>query len=88
MKLRTDANQAAIIRDLRAIGASVQDLSKVGRGCPDILVGWRGNCYLLEIKTAKGKLNALQVEWHESWRGQVAVVRDAREAMRVIGVKL
>ena len=36
MKKRTDFNQQEIINALRAIGCSVQDLSQVGRGCPDL----------------------------------------------------
>ena len=86
MKHKTDDNQQEIIDALRAIGASVQDLSKVGGGCPDILVGFRGN-HLLEIKNpeTKGKLNMLQKVWHKNWHGQVAVVRTVEEAFRAIG---
>ena len=86
MKLKTDLYQQEIIDALRAIGASVQDLSKVGGGCPDILVGFRGN-HLLEIKNpdTKGKLSTNQKVWHKNWHGQVAVVRTVEEAFRAIG---
>lgn len=42
---RTDANHTPIVQKLRGLGYSVQDLSQVGGGCPDILVGViiRGN---------------------------------------------
>ena len=95
MKLKTDLYQQEIIDALRAIGASVQDLSKVGGGCPDILVGYKGgmyagqlyNNYLLEIKNpdTKGKLSTNQKVWHKNWHGQVAVVRTVEEALKVIG---
>lgn len=38
---RTDANQAAIVAALRRCGASVVDLSGVGNGFPDLIVGRR-----------------------------------------------
>ena len=87
MKHKTDDNQQEIIDALRAIGASVQDLSAVGKGCADILVGHWGKNYLLEIKNpeTKGKLNMLQKVWHKNWHGQVAVVRTVEEAFRAIG---
>ena len=88
MKHKTDHNQAEIIKALRAVGATVQDLSKVGKGAPDILVGFHGCNYLMEIKNpdTKGKLNLMQRIWHQDWRGQVVVVRTVEEALREIGV--
>ena len=85
---KTDANQQEIIDALRAVGATVQDLSGVGKGAPDIACGIRGVTYLLEIKNpeTKGKLNPAQVKWHEAWRGHVTVVRTIEEALREIGV--
>lgn len=74
---------------LREVGASVEMLSKTG--CPDLLVGFRSRVdgiernWLMEIKTDKGKLTADEIKWHEHWRGQVAVVRDSDEALRLIG---
>jgi len=62
---RTDANQKVIVAALRAAGATVFDLSRVGGGCPDIAVGFRGKTYLMEIKSEGGKLNKKQVEWQE-----------------------
>jgi hypothetical protein len=81
---RTDANQPEIVQALRDIGASVQDLHIVGKGCPDILVGWRGVNYLMEIKTDTGKLNQREKVWHADWRGQVATVRTIDEALEVL----
>lgn len=86
MPRRVDSNQAEIVADLRKVGASVVLLHEVGCGCPDILVGFRGNNYLIEIKTRDGKLNRLQRLWHEAFRGQVAVARTSEEALCIIGV--
>ena len=47
---KVDDNHREIVRALRDCGATVQDLSPVGAGCPDILVGWQGRNHLIEIK--------------------------------------
>lgn len=83
---RTDENQRKIVAALRAVGASVQDLSRVGKGCPDLLVGFRGRNYLLEVKNPerRWKLTDDQVMWHRYWNGKAVVVRDSEEALAVI----
>lgn len=82
---RVDGNQVLIVAVLRAAGASVEDLSDVGRGVTDLLVGYAGANFLLEIKTHFGHLSTMQIRWHERWRGQVAVVRTPAEALAAIG---
>lgn len=88
---RIDANQPEIIAGLRAIGATVQPLHSVGKGCPDILVGWRGANHLIEIKDGRKPPSARnltpdQVEWHGMWAGQVSVVTCLDEALVLLGV--
>ncbi len=91
MPKRVDSNQAEIVEALRKVGCSVQDLHEVGHGCPDLLVGlffrglWHENI-LMEVKSAKGKLNETEAAWHAGWRGQVAVVHSAEEALAAIGI--
>jgi hypothetical protein len=46
---KVDANHADIVKALRAAGCGVLDLSKVGNGCPDLLVH-AGVTVLMEIK--------------------------------------
>lgn len=82
---KVDSNQAEIVDALRECGACVQHLHIVGAGCPDLLVGYRGVNYLLEIKSGDGRLTPREAGWHLTWRGQVAVVRNPIEALRVIG---
>ena len=86
---RVDANQKAVVAALRAAGATVQHLHSVGQGCPDILVGYRGRNYLLEIKDGdkppnKRRLTRDEGRWHRRWRGQVAVVESVAEALAAI----
>jgi hypothetical protein len=83
---RIDQNQQDLVRQLRQCGVQVQLLSAVGQGCPDLLCGYRGYNILLEVKDGSKsisdqRLTKDQQEWHDSWPGQVAKVRDFTEAM-------
>jgi Holliday junction resolvase len=76
---RVDANQKEIVEYLRKRGASVQLLHTVGKGCPDIVVGYGGCNYLFEIKdgskpASQRKLTPDEQEWHDEWKGSVLVV--------------
>ena len=89
-KAKTDRNQAEIVAALRKAGATVQPLHAVGQGCPDLLVGYRGVNWLIEVKdfaasATDRKLNPRQVEWHDGWKGQVARVETVGAALAVIG---
>jgi hypothetical protein len=86
---RTDANQAEIVAALRKIGATVQPLHQVGAGCPDLLVGFRGVNWLIEVKDvnkppSRRQLTADQVYWHGGWKGQVATVETAGAAIAIV----
>jgi len=82
---KVDANQKEIVAALRAVGATVQHLHMVGRGCPDILVGYSGKNYLIEIKTVRGELTPQEGRFIADWRGQVCVIRTIRGALEEIG---
>lgn len=86
-----DANQSEIVNALRDAGATVTPLHTVGKGCPDLAVGFRGQNYLIEVKDGRKKpsdraLTEAQVEWHGGWKGQVAIAENVSDALRVIGV--
>lgn len=87
---KVDANQAAIVAALRGVGCSVQPLHAVGGGVPDLLVGKGGTNYLVEVKDGSllplsRQLTDRQREWHDAWRGNVAVVKDEAEALTLVG---
>jgi len=82
---RIDRNHVEIVEALRGVGASVQDLAAVGKGCPDLLVGYRGQNYVIEVKAPKGTATKAQVFWHADWRGDVRIVRSVDDALKVIG---
>jgi len=66
---RVDANQPAVVKALRAIGASVLHVH-VLKNCFDILVGYRGLTFLMEIKaTEKDQLTEGEAEFKRTWRG-------------------
>ena len=86
---KVDANQPEIVQALRDIGATVQILSAVGKGCPDILVGFRRNNFLFEIKDgakspSRRKLTDDERQWHDDWRGQVTTISNVRQAIALI----
>jgi hypothetical protein len=79
---RLDANHREIRSALEAVGATVNE-----KGPLDLLVGFRGTNYLLEVKTAQGLLRTSQKSFLAEWRGQACVVRSVDEALKAIGVK-
>ncbi len=86
---RIDENQPDIVAALRQIGATVQPLHTVGSGCPDLLVGYRGQNFLLEVKNPKQKpsdqrLTPDQVKWHGEWRGVVHIVKSEDDAIAIV----
>lgn len=83
---RTDANQKEIVEALRAAYCSVVHLHAVGKGCPDIAVGYQGHTYFMEIKTDSGKLTPSEQRFMDEWRGHYAIVRTPDEALKAIGV--
>jgi hypothetical protein len=88
---RTDDNQKQIVNVLRQVGATVQDTSGVGDGFPDLIVGYRGCNYLMEIKDgdkppSKQRHTPAQEKWHDTWRGQATTVTNEIEALCAIGV--
>ena len=83
---KVDRNQGEIVNTFRKLGWSVQVLSVVGEGCPDIVVGRRGFNLFVEIKDGQAvpsdrRLTKAQVGWHASWKGQVAVLKNIDEVI-------
>lgn len=82
---RTDANQEAIVAALRAAGASVEVIGKP----VDLLVGWRGQNWLVECKDGSKTpgnrpLTKAQKDFIPNWRGQVNVILSPADAVALI----
>lgn len=87
---RIDATQGEIVHGLRAAGAFVQSLATIGKGCPDLLVAYRGRWYPIETKPSKGgtrdtALREAQVAWWLASKIDPAVARTIDDALRIIG---
>lgn len=89
---RIDSNQAEIVEVLRRAGASVQSLAALGKGCPDLLIGFQGRNYLAEVKDggkrpSARRLTGNEQQWLDRWTGQAAVVENEIDALRMIGIE-
>lgn len=84
---KVDANQAEIVKALRAVGVSVQSLATIGKGCPDLLAARGADTWVIEVKGPKGKLTPDQIEFLKNWRGVVHIVRTVDEALNIVGVR-
>ena len=82
-KAKRDDNEREIVDVLTGIGATVQRLSMAD--VPDLLVGFRGENFLLEVKMPKKKLRPGQFAFFDDWQGQCIVVRSPEEALQAIG---
>jgi hypothetical protein len=68
------------------MGASVRILSNVGKGCPDILVGWKGLNLLFELKDGSKppsarRLTPQEQSFFDEWHGQVAIINSIDEVV-------
>jgi Holliday junction resolvase len=83
---RVDENQKTLVHTFIALGASVLNLSTVGRGCPDLLIGYKGKTVLVEIKRdEKAKYTEPQVKFMQNWKGgPVCRIDSVDAAIRLI----
>ena len=77
--VKRDAIQGEIVEVLRAYGFSVYDAAHAGRDFPDLVVGFGGQTFLVEIKSSeKAPLTPGQVEFAHTWRGSAVVILRSR----------
>ncbi len=81
-----DTNEPEVIKALEHVGALVRQLDTP----LDLLVGYGRQWFLIEVKMPGGKLTPNQEEFFDDWSthaacGVAAVVRNASEALAVIG---
>ncbi len=85
-----DRTQPEIVKALRDVGCSVEILSAVGKGVPDLLVGYRSVTLLMECKDGLARkqdrqLTDRQVKWHKEWKGSpVCVVESIDQALAAL----
>src|SRR6185369_3097480 len=71
---KKDANHGLIVAEFKKRDADVIDLSSMGHGVPDLVVGFDRVWYLVDVKnpeTGYGRrgLNQRQKEWADNWKG-------------------
>jgi len=80
---KRDDNEREIIDALRAAGAQVWQLNE--QDIPDLLVDFRRQWFLLEVKGSKGNVTSGQEHFIMQANAPVAVVRTQDEALQAIG---
>ena len=79
---KVDVIQKDVVKTLRSMGATVIDLSAVGKGMTDLLVGFDGQTILLEVKSGTDKkFTPQQIKFFATWTGgMLARVNSVQEA--------
>jgi len=86
---RIDANQKKIVSHLRDIGCTVLVTSQLGKGAPDIIVGYKGKNYLIEIKDgekrlSQQKLTPDEIKFQSEWKGTYFVINNLNDLKDII----
>jgi len=82
---RADTNQPDIVRKLRSLGASIWHTHTIGRGGPDIVVGYCGVNVLAEIKRdEREQLTLAEYKFHATWKGNIVILRGIDDAIGLL----
>jgi len=81
---RVDRNQQEIVQALKRVGAEILYLHTLRHGAPDLLVCFRRQLFLMEIKAGKAKLTPDEETFHHRW--PVAIVRSVGDALTLLGI--
>ena len=94
---RVDVNQKALTALWRGMGVSVWITSSLGKGAPDVVLGFtddRGRQVdlLVEIKDGSKpksarKLTFDEAIFHEKWKGQICIISTEEEAMLIVNAQ-
>ena len=86
LKAKVDENQAEIVAFLRSKGATVFCSHQIGKGFPDLVVGYKGKNLLIEVKNknAKGKLTPKEKEFLSFWKGKIHVISSIEETEKLL----
>ncbi len=83
---RIDANQPEIVQAMRDMGAEVTHMHQLGKGVADLLVSWRMQWFVFEVKAGpREQLTPDQIEWIGKQRAAVVVLTSPAEAIRFLG---
>lgn len=88
-KARVDANQKEIVTELRKLDVSVLHTHQLGKGAPDLILGYRNDNFLIELKDgsktkSQQRLTPDEVEFQNKWQGNYAVCNSLEQVLTVI----
>lgn len=88
-RAKVDDNQAEVVDAIRRKDGLVLHLHTLGKGAPDILVGYHGRLMMFEIKDgnkppSRRRLTPDEERFHALWAGMVHVVSSPDEALEVM----
>jgi len=89
LKARTDYNQKLIVEQLRKLGVSVAITSMMGKGFPDLVLGYQNRNFLVVLKDgAKPKsqkgLTMDEAKFFTTWKGSVCKCENIDEILKYI----
>lgn len=85
---RVDSNHQEIVKAAEGVGHQVLDLSKSGRGVPDLAIIRPSDryCWLVEVKGPKGRLTPDEEAYALRSRTPVHLVRSVDELLTLLNV--
>lgn len=88
---KIDDNQKIIVKQLRKCGVSVAITSMIGKGFVDLVLGFRGRNYLIELKdgnksASRKQLTEDEKKFFDAWNGQVNKCESFDEIALIIGL--
>jgi hypothetical protein len=84
LRNRIDENQKAIVDLFRKHGATVFIMDKVKGGFPDLVVCYRGNTLLVEVKGVNGTLTEAQKEFFANHSHYARIVRTEADVLKLL----
>ena len=86
---RIDTNQNQVVKNLRQLGISVAITSMLGKGFPDLVIGYKKRNYLIELKDGKKaksqkKLTECEEEFFNAWKGQINVCENIDDILKLL----
>ena len=88
---RQDGNHKAIRSAFERLGCSVADLSPLGDGRPDLLIGFAGLCLCVEVKDGSKppsarKLTPDEERFRMDWKGGYRIVENIDHVLETVNV--
>jgi len=88
---KIDSNQNQVVKNLRQLGISVAITSSLGKGFPDLVIGYKGKNYLIELKDgaktkSQKKLTTDEQDFFDSWKGQISKCENIDEILKLIKI--